>query len=128
MLIKERFLNVRDNRGYSEIMVIDTKGKKTVRVGDIFLGVTKSRLSSVKKNKFENTKVVKVGTISKGLVVATAKKVQSKNDFGLISQENRAILLTKDGNPTGNRFSGPIPHTLRKKGIIKVLLLAKTFL
>jgi len=113
----ETRLKVADNSGAKEVLCIAVIGgtrKRYARVGDEITVVVKVAAPNG---------TVKKSEVVKAVVVRTVYKIMRKDGTIVRFDDNAAILINKDGNPTGTRIFGPIPRELRKK-YMKIISLA----
>jgi large subunit ribosomal protein L14 len=119
MIQRESRLNVADNTGAREILVIQVMGGSTRRygaVGDIVVGTVKSATpqSSVKKSE-----------IVKAVIVRCSKEWRREDGSSIRFDDNAVVILDTDGsNPKGTRIFGPVARELREKGFMKIVSLA----
>jgi large subunit ribosomal protein L14 len=119
MIQKESRLNVADNSGAREILVIQVMGGSTRRYG----GVGDVVRATVKKATPNAT--VKKGTVVKAVVVRTAKEYKRDDGSYIRFDDNAAVILDSEGrNPVGTRIFGPVARELREKGFSRILSLA----
>jgi large subunit ribosomal protein L14 len=119
MIQKETRLNVADNTGAREMLVIHILGgssRRYGRVGDVVVCTVKSATpqGSVKKSD-----IVKA-------VIVRCNKEWRRNDGSIIRfDDNAAVILDTDGtNPKGTRIFGPVARELRERGFMKIVSLA----
>ena len=119
MLQQESRLNVADNTGAKEVMVI--------RV----LGGTKRRYASVGDKIVVSVKdatpngTVKKGQVSSAVVVRTKKEVRRKDGSYIRFDDNACVLLdSTSGEMQGTRVFGPVARELREKQFMKIVSLA----
>ncbi len=118
MIQQESVLKVADNTGAREIMcirVLGGSGKKYARIGDVIV-------ASVKKATPGG--VVKKGEIVKAVIVRTAQSYRRKDGSYIKFDENAAVIIKEDNNPSGTRIFGPVARELRDKEYMKILSLA----
>jgi large subunit ribosomal protein L14 len=118
MLQQESRLMVADNSGAKEVLVIRVLGgtrKKYASVGDKIVVTIKSALSSSNLKK---------GTVSKAVVVRTAKEIRRKDGSYIRFEDNAAVLLNNNDEPRGTRIFGPVARELREKQFMKIISLA----
>jgi large subunit ribosomal protein L14 len=119
MIQKESRINIADNTGARELLVIQVMGGSVRRygsVGDVVIGTIKSATpqSSVKKSE-----------IVKAVVVRCAKEWRREDGSSIRFDDNAAVILDADGtNPRGTRIFGPVARELREKGFMKIVSLA----
>ncbi len=118
MVQQQSYLKVADNTGAKEIMCIRVLGgsrKRYANVGDVIV-------ASVKKATPGG--VVKKGDVVKAVVVRTASGVRRDDGTYIRFDENAAVIIKEDKNPTGTRIFGPVARELREKDYLKILSLA----
>ena len=118
MIQQESFLKVADNSGAKEIKCIRVLGgsrRKYASIGDVIV-------ASVRKAAPGGQ--VKKGDVVKAVVVRTAQPVRRADGTYVRFDENAAVLIKDDRNPTGTRIFGPVARELRDKDYMKILSLA----
>jgi large subunit ribosomal protein L14 len=118
MIRQESRLNVADNSGSKEVLVIRVLGgtkKKYATVGDKIVVSVKSAHSSSNLKK---------GTVSKAVIVRTKKEVRRKDGSYIRFEDNAAVLLNQNDEPRGTRMFGPVARELREKQFMKIVSLA----
>ena len=118
MIQAETYLKVADNTGAKEIKTIRVLGgskRKFGNIGDVVV-------ASVRKAAPGGS--VKKGDVVKAVIVRTAKGVRRADGTYVRFDENAAVLIREDGNPTGTRIFGPVARELRDKDYMKILSLA----
>jgi len=119
MIQHETRLNVADNTGARELLVIHVTGgtrRRYARIGDIVVATVKSASpqSSVKKSE-----------VVKAVIVRTSKEWRRNDGSSIRFDDNAAVILGTDGeNPVGSRIFGPVARELREKGFTKIVSLA----
>lgn len=119
MIQHETRLNVADNTGARELLVIHVTGgtrRRYARIGDIVVATVKSASpqSSVKKSE-----------VVKAVIVRTSKEWRRSDGSTIRFDDNAAVILGADGeNPVGSRIFGPVARELREKGFMKIVSLA----
>ncbi|MEE8356033.1 MAG: 50S ribosomal protein L14 [Anaerolineales bacterium] len=119
MIQQESRVNVADNSGARELLVIRVLGGSTRRyahVGDVVVGAIKEATSqgSVKSHE-----------VVRAVVVRTAKEWRRKDGSTVKFDDNAVVILDADGtNPKGTRIFGPVARELREKGFMKIVSLA----
>ena len=118
MVQQESRLKVADNTGAKEVL--------TIRV----LGGTKRRYASIGdkivvsvKNATPNG-LIKKGAVSTAVVVRTIKEVRRPDGSYIRFDDNAAVLINNQMEPTGTRVFGPVGRELREKKFMKILSLA----
>ena len=118
MIQQECFLKVADNTGAKEIKcirVLGGSGRKYGNIGDIIV-------ASVRKAAPGGQ--VKKGEVVKAVIVRSAKGVRREDGTYVRFDENAAVLIKDDKNPSGTRIFGPVARELREKDFLKILSLA----
>jgi large subunit ribosomal protein L14 len=119
MIQKESRLNVADNTGARELLVIHIIGGSIRRygaVGDIVIGTVKSASPQA---------TVKKSEIVKAVIVRCSKEWRREDGSSIRFDDNAAVILDSDGsNPRGTRIFGPVARELREKGFMKIVSLA----
>lgn len=117
MVQQESRLNVADNSGAKEVLVIRVLGgtrKRYASLGDKVVVTVKSAIPSGD---------IKKGTKSRAIVVRTKKEVRRVDGSYIRFDDNAVVLLTETGEMRGTRVFGPIPRELRRKNM-KIVSLA----
>ncbi len=118
MIQAESYLKVADNTGAKEIKTIRVLGgskRKYGNIGDVVV-------ASVRKAAPGGS--VKKGDVVKAVIVRSARGVRRADGTYVRFDENAAVLIREDGNPTGTRIFGPVARELRDKDYMKILSLA----
>ena len=118
MIQQESFLKVADNTGAKEIKCIRVLGgssRKYGNIGDVIV-------ASVRKSTPGGQ--VKKGEVVKAVIVRSAKGVRREDGTYVRFDENAAVLIKDDKNPSGTRIFGPVARELRDKDYMKILSLA----
>lgn len=119
MIQKESRINVADNSGARELLVIQVMGGSVHRygtVGDVITATVKKAVPN---------SAVKKGTVVKAVVVRTKKEYRREDGSYIRFDENAAVLLaTESQSPLGTRIFGPVARELRKAGFSRILSLA----
>ena len=118
MIQQESFLKVADNTGAKEIKcirVLGGSGRKYGNIGDIIV-------ASVRKAAPGGQ--VKKGEVVKAVIVRSAKGVRREDGTYVRFDDNAAVLIKDDKNPSGTRIFGPVARELREKDFLKILSLA----
>ena len=118
MIQQESYLKVADNTGAKEIKCIRVLGgskRKYGNIGDIIV-------ASVRKAAPGGQ--VKKGEVVKAVIVRSAKGVRREDGTYVRFDENAAVLIKDDKNPSGTRIFGPVARELREKDFLKILSLA----
>ena len=118
MIQQESYLKVADNTGAKEIKCIRVLGgskRKYGNIGDVIV-------ASVRKSTPGGQ--VKKGEVVKAVIVRSAKGVRREDGTYVRFDENAAVLIKDDKNPSGTRIFGPVARELRDKDYMKILSLA----
>ncbi len=119
MIQKESRLNIADNTGARELLVIHIIGGSVRRygaVGDIVVGTVKSASPQA---------TVKKSEVVKAVIVRCSKEWRREDGSTIRFDDNAAVILDNDGsNPRGTRIFGPVARELREKGFMKIVSLA----
>lgn len=119
MIQRESRLNVADNSGAREVLVIQVMGGSVRRYGSVGDVIT----ATVKKAAPNSA--VKKGTVVKAVVVRTKKEYKRDDGSYIRFDDNAAVILDNDGrNPVGTRIFGPVARELRNAGFTRILSLA----
>ena len=118
MIQEQTYLEVADNSGARKLMCIRVLGgskKRYAKVGDVIKVTIKEAIPTGR---------VKKGEVVKAVVVRTAKEVRRKDGTYIRFDENAAVLIKENGEPTGTRIFGPVGRELRDKRYMKIVSLA----
>jgi len=103
------------------LKVVDNSGAKTAKCIKVLGGfkrkyavVGNTIIVSIQnlRNKSKLNAKVKKKEVYKALIVRTKTNYKSKNGFKTKFNENSVVLLNKQNNPIGTRFSGAIAKML----------------
>jgi large subunit ribosomal protein L14 len=124
MIQKESRLDVADNSGAKEVMVIGVLGASTARgrfrrltmtVGDKVVVAIKSAIPNGN---------VKSGDKAKAVIVRASYPVRRDDGSYVRFDTNACVLIDDDGNPRGTRIFGAVARELREKNYMKIVSLA----
>lgn len=119
MLQKESRLNVTDNSGARELLIIQVMGGSIRRYGGVGDVVT----ATVKKATPNSN--VKKGTVVKAVIVRTKKEYKRDDGSYIRFDDNAAVIIDPaNKNPVGTRIFGPVARELRQAGFTRILSLA----
>ena len=118
MIQQESYLKVADNTGAKEIKCIRVLGGSKVKYGNIGDVI----VASVRKSTPGGQ--VKKGEVVKAVIVRSAKGVRRADGTYVRFDDNAAVLIKDDRNPTGTRIFGPVARELRDRDYMKILSLA----
>ena len=118
MVQMQTYLKVADNTGAKEIMCIRVLGgsrRRYANIGDVIV-------ASVKKAAPGGS--VKKGDVVKAVIVRSKKGLRRDDGSYIRFDENAAVIVKEDKNPSGTRIFGPVARELREKDYLKILSLA----
>lgn len=118
MIQQQTRLKVADNTGAKELMCIRVLGgsmRRYANIGDIVV-------ASVKKATPGG--VVKKGELVKAVIVRSVKGKRRPDGSYIKFDENAAVIIREDKNPSGTRIFGPVARELRDKDFMKIISLA----
>lgn len=118
MIQQESRLKVADNSGAKELLCIRVLGgtkRKYANIGDVIVCSVKSATPGG---------VVKKGQVVKAVVVRTKSTTRRKDGSYIKFDENAAVVIKDDKQPTGTRIFGPVARELRDKNFMKIVSLA----
>ncbi|MBQ7320548.1 MAG: 50S ribosomal protein L14 [Clostridia bacterium] len=118
MIQQQTILKVADNTGAKEIMCIRVLGgtaRRYAGIGDVIVACVK---------KAAPGGVVKKGQVVKAVVVRSVHGIKRADGSYIKFDENSAVIIKEDKNPTGTRIFGPVARELREKDYLKILSLA----
>ncbi|MFO7615745.1 MAG: 50S ribosomal protein L14 [Bacteroidales bacterium] len=117
MIQQESRMIVADNSGAKEVLCIRVLGgtsRKYASIGDKVVVTVKSALPGGDLKK---------GTVSKAVVVRTAKEIRRSDGSYIRFDDNACVLLNNAGEIRGTRIFGPVARELRDK-YMKIVSLA----
>ncbi|MBL8010090.1 MAG: 50S ribosomal protein L14 [Flavobacteriales bacterium] len=118
MIQQESRLNVADNSGAKEVLVIRVLGgtkRRYAGVGDTVVVTIKDALPNGSAKK---------GTVHKAVVVRTKKELRRKDGSYIRFDDNAVVILDAAGEMKGTRIFGPVAKELRDKKFMKIISLA----
>jgi large subunit ribosomal protein L14 len=119
MIQQESRLNVTDNSGARELLVIQVVGgtkRKYGSVGDVVVGTVKKAIPN---------SPVKKSSVVRAVIVRTRKEYKREDGSYIAFDDNAAVLLEGEArNPVGTRVFGPVARELREKGFSRIMSLA----
>ena len=118
MIQQQTLLRVADNTGAKELMCIRVLGgtrRRYANIGDVVVACVK---------KATPGGVVKKGEVVKAVVVRSVHGIKRADGSYIKFDENSAVIIKEDKNPTGTRIFGPVARELREKDYLKILSLA----
>ena len=118
MIQQQSLLKVADNTGAKELMcirVLGGTGRRYGNIGDVIVCAVKKASPSGQ---------VKKGQVVKAVIVRTVKGIKRDDGSYIRFDDNAAVIIKEDKNPTGTRIFGPVARELREKDYLKILSLA----
>ena len=118
MIQQQTLMKVADNTGAKELMcirVLGGTGRRYANIGDVVIAAVKKAIPGGQ---------VKKGDVVKAVVVRTVKGIKRQDGSYLKFDDNAAVIIKEDKNPTGTRIFGPVARELREKDYLKILSLA----
>ncbi len=119
MLQNLSWINIADNTGIKEAMVIRVLGgsnKKTANIGDIVVCSAKV----VTPNS-----AIKKGQIVKAVIVRTKFGVKRNDGSCVKFDDNAAVVIKDDKTPRGTRVFGVLAREVRDQGFNRIASLAE---
>ena len=118
MIQSESTLEIADNSGAKRVLCIKVLGgskRKYASVGDIIKVTVKEAVPNSK---------VKKGTVTRAVIVRTAKEIRRADGSYIRFDSNAAVLLNAENEPVGTRIFGPVARELRAKRFMRIVSLA----
>ncbi|MCK8826230.1 50S ribosomal protein L14 [Natroniella acetigena] len=118
MIQSESRLKVADNSGARELLCVKVLGgskKRYASVGDIIVATVKEAIPDG---------MVKKGEVVKAVIVRTKREVRRDDGSYISFDENAAVIIENDNEPTGTRIFGPIARELRERKFTRIISLA----
>jgi large subunit ribosomal protein L14 len=118
MIQSESTLEIADNSGAKRVLCIKVLGgskRKYASVGDIIKVTVKEAAPNSK---------VKKGTVTRAVIVRTAKELRRADGSYIRFDSNAAVLLNAENEPIGTRIFGPVARELRAKRFMRIVSLA----
>ena len=118
MIQQESRLKVADNTGAKEVLcirVLGGSGRRYAGIGDVIVCTVKDAIPGGN---------VKKGDVVKAVIVRTTKERRRPDGSYIKFDENAAVILRQDGEPSGTRIFGPVGRELRDKRFMKIISLA----
>ncbi|MEG0238904.1 50S ribosomal protein L14 [Anaerorhabdus sp.] len=118
MIQNESRLNVADNTGAKELLVIRCLGgsvRKSASIGDVVVCAVKAAAPGG---------TVKKGDVVKAVIVRTVYGVRRENGSYIKFDDNAAVIIKDDKTPKGTRIFGPVARELRDREYMKIVSLA----
>ena len=102
-------------QGIKCIRVLGGAKRKYGNIGDIIVASVRKAAPGGQGKK---------GEVVKAVIVRSAKGVRREDGTYVRFDENAAVLIKDDKNPSGTRIFGPVARELREKDFLKILSLA----
>ena len=118
MIQQQSMMKVADNTGAKELMCIRVLGgtdRRYANIGDVVVATVK---------KAAPGGVVKKGQVLIAVIVRSRHGIKRADGSYIKFDENSAVIIKEDQNPTGTRIFGPVARELREKNYLKILSLA----
>ena len=118
MVMQESRLNVADNTGAREVLVIRPLGgskRKTANIGDIVVCTVKKAIPNGNLKK---------GKVVKAVIVRSKQGVRRADGSYIKFDDNACVIIKDDKTPVGTRVLGPVARELREKDFMKIVSLA----
>ena len=118
MIQPQTRLKAADNSGAKELMCIRVLGgsfRRSGNIGDVIVASVKTATpgGSVKK-----------GDVVKAVIVRSAKGIRRADGSYIRFDDNAAVIIDSQKQPTGTRIFGPIARELREKDYMRIISLA----
>ena len=118
MIQTESRLNVADNTGAKEVLVIRNLGgsvRKFTNIGDIVVATVK---------KATPNGSVKKGEVVRAVIVRTTYGVKRNDGSYIKFDDNAVVIINSDKQIKGTRIFGPVAREVRDAGFTKISSLA----
>ena len=118
MIQQESILNVADNSGAREVLIIKVLGGTSRRfagIGDIVVATVKDAIPGGQ---------VKKGDVVKCVIVRTKSGLRREDGSYIKFDDNAVVIIKEDKTPRGTRIFGPVARELRDKDFMKIISLA----
>lgn len=122
MIQEYTILNVADNTGARRVMCFRVLGgtrRKYASIGDIIVCAVKDATPNGQ---------IKKGQVVRAVVVRTKKAVRRKDGSYIKFDDNAAVIIDDQKEPSGTRIFGPVARELREKQYMKIISLASEVL
>ena len=118
MIQQESRLQVADNSGAREVLVIKVLGgtsRRYANVGDIVVVTVKKAIPNG---------TVKKGDVCKAVIVRSKFGVRREDGSYIEFDAHAVFIIKQDLTPRGTRIFGPVARELRDKNFMKIVSLA----
>jgi len=122
MISEYSILNVADNTGAKRVMCFRVLGgtrRKFASIGDVIVCTVKDAAPNGQLKK---------GQVVRAVVVRTKKPVRRKDGSYIKFDDNAAVIIDEQKEPSGTRIFGPVARELREKQYMKIISLASEVL
>ena len=119
MIQTESRLNVADNSGAKEVLVIRILGhahQRYASIGDTVVVTVKDAIPAGGTKK---------GTVTNAVIVRVKNRVRRKDGSYIRFDDNAVVLLNESNEPKGTRIFGPVAREAKDAGFAKIASLAK---
>jgi len=129
MVQMQTLLDITDNSGAKQAMVISVPGRSTRRgqykrvtasIGDVVVCTVKKALPNSEFMKAGNKKA----RVVRAVIVRTKYPIRRPDGSYVRFDSNAAVIVDADGNPRGTRIFGAVARELREKNYMKIISLA----
>ena len=118
MIQPQTMLTVADNSGAKRVMCIRVLGgtrRRYASVGDIITVTVKDAIPGAN---------VKKGEVHRAVVVRTRKEIRRKDGSYIRFDDNAAVIIDSNREPSGTRIFGPVARELREMKFMRIVSLA----
>jgi large subunit ribosomal protein L14 len=118
MIQMQTMLNVADNSGARRIQCIKVLGgtrKRYASIGDVIVAAVKEATPGA---------AVKLHDVVKAVVVRTKKEFRRADGSFIRFDDNAAVVISDQMEPSGTRIFGPVARELRDRNFLKIISLA----
>ena len=122
MISEYSMLNVADNTGARRVMCFRVLGgtrRKFASIGDVIVCSVKDATPNGQLKK---------GQVVKAVIVRTKKPLRRKDGSYIKFDDNAAVIIDDQKEPSGTRIFGPVARELREKQYMKIISLASEVL
>ena len=122
MIREYSMLNVADNTGARRVMCFRVLGgtrRKFASIGDVIVCSVKDATPNGQLKK---------GQVVKAVIVRTKKPLRRQDGSYIKFDDNAAVIIDDQKEPSGTRIFGPVARELREKQYMKIISLASEVL